>query len=82
MGGTCGQAEAGRSRQTDRPPDAAAPQAPDAPRTTQMSVAAVLRSVSMLCRRVGRPSNAQETPRKQLEPAGTKLATVRRASKR
>ena len=28
---------------------------------------------------VGGGSNAQETPRKQLEPAGTKLATVRAA---
>ena len=50
MGGTCGQAEVGLRRRTDRPPDASAPRAPDAPRTTQMSVVAVLRSVSMLCR--------------------------------
>ena len=31
MGGTCGQAEVGLRRRTDRPPDASAPRAPDAP---------------------------------------------------
>ena len=81
MRGACGQGEVGWRRRTDRPADAPAPWAPDAPRTTQMSVAAVVRSVSKYrCfADVVRPSNAQETPRKQLEPAGTKLATVRAA---
>eukprot|EP00966_Prymnesium_polylepis_P067791 1575417-Prymnesium_polylepis.1 len=40
----------GWRRRTDRPPNVPRGRAPDAPQTTQMSVPAIVRSGSMLCR--------------------------------
>eukprot|EP00966_Prymnesium_polylepis_P237266 5487382-Prymnesium_polylepis.1 len=77
MGGACGQGEVGWRRRTDRPRDAPRGRAGgrQTPRRRHRCPFRLLYAQDRCFAGVKRLSNAQETPRKQLEPAGTKLVT-------
>eukprot|EP00966_Prymnesium_polylepis_P087967 2035045-Prymnesium_polylepis.1 len=76
MGGACGQGEVDWRRQTVTVrPTRPAGGRQDAPWTTQTCPSRLLYARDRCFADVERLCNAQGTPRKQLEPAGTKLVT-------